>query len=663
MSEEYLKLYDDFIMAYEKLYHLQSDQPIDEVFNLINTILVDKYNISLFTIIGNMIYATRYNFRSCLKYLELLNQFFKKYSIAESDVIAYCPAIYPEFDFFANMEEICQFRFWKSMIKGEDSIEYIIMHDLIDKFKDYSIRHQIDEILINSHQNSRLSLIEACAIYGSVNIFYFIHLNMEQEITQECLQCSIIGGNVDIINECLKFRNLDKVCLINAIMSHNNNFLEHILRHDVIQKDVLLSIFDSITDIIESQNLKAFLLFFEKDKNTAIPWCVGFPQIVEILNDDEIDFLKVDDDNWNILHYAAVYNNIDICGLLLCWPEIFKKLINSKTCDESLSPIHILITEGKSNTLMISFLLNGADVNAKDSSMKTPLHYAASENNVQLAFTLLKFGAEINAKDENECTPLHLAFYHNCNDMITLLISQKADVNAKDINGETPLNIAIYRCDLYNVIILLKFGANVIEKNKSGLTALHLAASEGYSEIAVYLIFHGANINILSSNGRTPLHLAAEAGKLEMVLILISYGADISIKDNHGNTAFDCSLDNDFTNVSNYFIRIGVDIDEKNEKGKTRLHQAIDEQNKFKTIYLIKSSASVQVKDLEGKTPLHYTTINKYLNRYEIMEELISNGAIVNEKDNDGKTALYYAELNHDKNAVDILIKHGAQQN
>ena len=76
--------------------------------------------------------------------------------------------------------------------------------------------------------------IKKCAYYGSGNIFKFIQENYHMEITPECLHNAIIGGNTDIINECLKYHPLDVDCLKYAISSHNNTMLKYILDHDIV---------------------------------------------------------------------------------------------------------------------------------------------------------------------------------------------------------------------------------------------------------------------------------------------------------------------------------------------------------------------------------------------------------------------------------------------
>lgn len=95
---------------------------------------------------------------------------------------------------------------------------------------------------------------------------------------------------------------------------------------------------------------------------------------------------------------------------------------------------------------------NGADINTKDKSGNTPLHYCIYYKNYKLMKLLVNNGADVNVHDNNGRTPLHLAIAsnfvkgrHEIDNYCNFLISNGADREIKDKNGET------YFCYLFSV--------------------------------------------------------------------------------------------------------------------------------------------------------------------------------------------------------------------
>ena len=85
-----------------------------------------------------------------------------------------------------------------------------------------------------------------------------------------------------------------------------------------------------------------------------------------------------------------------------------------------------------------------ADVNAKNKTGATPLHFATNYGQLEIVELLISKGADVNAKDHVSITPLHLVpIFHNHQLKIAgLLIAKGANVNAKSGDGSTPLDWA-----------------------------------------------------------------------------------------------------------------------------------------------------------------------------------------------------------------------------
>ncbi|CAH2210631.1 jg7807 [Pararge aegeria aegeria] len=84
-----------------------------------------------------------------------------------------------------------------------------------------------------------------------------------------------------------------------------------------------------------------------------------------------------------------------------------------------------------------------ADINVKDRSGSTPLHYATLSNHVEVVDALLAEGASVHVKDGNGSTPLHYAAKNGYLEIVDALLDRGADVYEKDSLQKTPLYYAI----------------------------------------------------------------------------------------------------------------------------------------------------------------------------------------------------------------------------
>lgn len=106
-------------------------------------------------------------------------------------------------------------------------------------------------------------------------------------------------------------------------------------------------------------------------------------------------------------------------------------------------------------------------------SNDTPLHYAASLGDLELAQALLKRHAEVNATGRNGHTPLHLAVHgRTCKpSIVKLLLEHGADVNARGSWGHTPLHYAY--ADVQIEICSMLIGAGAQELGATWLKEHH----------------------------------------------------------------------------------------------------------------------------------------------------------------------------------------------
>jgi len=101
------------------------------------------------------------------------------------------------------------------------------------------------------------------------------------------------------------------------------------------------------------------------------------------------------------------------------------------------------------------------------SEADSALFAAADEGNTEAVKQAIAAGADINTKDESLMTPLHWAAVGGHKEVVELLIAGGADVNAKDDTGGTPLDRAIFNKDTEIGDLLRKHGAKTGEELKA----------------------------------------------------------------------------------------------------------------------------------------------------------------------------------------------------
>jgi ankyrin repeat protein len=129
------------------------------------------------------------------------------------------------------------------------------------------------------------------------------------------------------------------------------------------------------------------------------------------------------------------------------------------------------------------FLGRDVDVNAQRQYRQTPLHLACYHGKHEIAQLLLDRGANANAEDNALCTPLHQVAggqYPSQEDGIRvarLLLEHGADINAQNPNRETPLHVASAYGRLEIARMLLE---RTILKNDQGQNPSHLCLEGEY---------------------------------------------------------------------------------------------------------------------------------------------------------------------------------------
>lgn len=187
-------------------------------------------------------------------------------------------------------------------------------------------------------------------------------------------------------------------------------------------------------------------------------------------------------------------------------------------------------------------LKRGSDLQCKDYDLRTPLHLAAAENQLNVVGFFIgrqrldPESVDLNARDRWGGTPLDDAYLQSHAEMIELLeqagavrgdtrertLAQRNTHPALVTNDPLKTGELIWAASQGNLTAISKLVAQGVSLEAADYdlrTAMHLAAAEGETGVLRYLLAHGATVNARDRWGSTPLdeairHNAVDAAEL-----------------------------------------------------------------------------------------------------------------------------------------------------
>jgi ankyrin repeat protein len=318
-----------------------------------------------------------------------------------------------------------------------------------------------------------------------------------------------------------------------------------------------------------------------------------------------------------------------------------------------------------------SLLEHGADVNAAQGDGMTALHWAAVNEDLDVAKWLVYAGANVHATTRlNAITPLWLAAQSGEALLVRLLLDNKAEPDAATATGVTPLMIASASGNPVAVGLLIERGADPNAKEKTyGQTPLIFAAAYNRPDAIAVLLEHGANVAAATKarlpagepmGGLTALHYAVRQGNVEAVDALLDKGADVNGVSADNTTPLMLATINGRFDLAMRLLERGADPTIATVAGGTPLYRVLDLQWAPKSFYPQPPDARQQQ--------------TGYL---ELMQALLERGADPNARlrkalwytrhgfglegiDPAGATPFWRAAEVGDVDAMRLLVAHGA---
>src|ERR1700722_16710676 len=156
---------------------------------------------------------------------------------------------------------------------------------------------------------------------------------------------------------------------------------------------------------------------------------------------------------------------------------------------------------------------------------------AAQQGDRAAVRDLLNQKEDVNKAQGDGMTALHWAASNDDLEMVQLLLNAGANVKAETrLGAVTPLFMACKNGNASIVEALLKAGASASAPDAHGTTPLMMAAAAGGAEAVKVLLEHGADANAKeTSHGQTALMFAAAFNRDAAIKVLMAHGADAKI--------------------------------------------------------------------------------------------------------------------------------------
>ena len=180
--------------------------------------------------------------------------------------------------------------------------------------------------------------------------------------------------------------------------------------------------------------------------------------------------------------------------------------------NQNFAPIHKIILKLSMQDLEDEIIQNPDQIDVPDATSRTALEWAAARGDERAVVTLLSYGADPNAMDKKLNTPLTLAANQNQTVCARLLLEAGAFPDPplpQGIKFGSPLNCAARNAnDPLLLKTLLDFNADIEASGVDGVTPLLHVARGNSASHAMILLEYGADINATSKSGQTPLTTA-----------------------------------------------------------------------------------------------------------------------------------------------------------
>ncbi|CAM6097004.1 unnamed protein product [Calypogeia fissa] len=412
----------------------------------------------------------------------------------------------------------------------------------------------------------------------------------------------------------------------------------------------------------------------------------GFTKILQMLLDctqQRIDVNAQAKGGLTPLHLAAHYGHVDAVVMLLDHPDTD---LNATTSEEKFTALHVCASGGNEKilTLILEAHLRAAGkdisddgvhlhsvVNAEDVVKRTPLHYAAVENRVEVVRELLNSrSVDVNAADRDGFTALHLASLKGHGEIVRLLLENRViDPNVATIRGnqDTLKNFinGIQQNVPWDQLPRPKLADYYAQLNesRSKVTPLHYAVDGNHVHVVTALVEHPLTEMLLENSQRKSALDIAILNKNETMLLTLldrvwdkfdQCGRLLRLVLN--KKGYEEMVEKLLVAIQREIQNLNLRMGTAQKRDVTLIHEiAFAGLDKLLEVVVTIPTLDINAEDSDQQTPLHFAAIGGHT---QVVKVLISKPTLrANEEDRYSRTALQISIESERKDIEKLLLE------
>lgn len=339
-----------------------------------------------------------------------------------------------------------------------------------------------------------------------------------------------------------------------------------------------------------------------------------------LLEKYNVDIHWRDDNEGNVLHFAAESGDIDLCQYIIeNGSDVYSKKKDGTNC------FHIAALNGHFH--LCKALLENYDFNihmTNDSGMNVLL-FAAESGDLDLCKYLIEKGSKISSVTMNNMncllTGASQGRFRLCKALLEIF---DFEIHMQSSKGFNVLHYAAENGDLEMFTYFLERGSYVSSKTKDNRDCLHIAASQGYSFLCKILLkFYGFKVNMKCDKGWAAIHYATESGNLDLVRYFVENGSDIHWKTKNNTNCLHIAASKGNINLCKVLLEeYHFDIFSKNENGWNVIHYATRGGDLKLVQLFIQNGIDIYSKTKLSSNCLHIAATNGHFNLCKTLVEV-----------------------------------------